>query len=285
MFRKLICFLLFTIFLQNFFSQEMRVIYDYKFKIDSLNRSDVSEELMYLDIRNEKSYFSSFPTLIYDSILNGELKKRGRSLSNFDFSSYSNNSKVTFSVSKNLSSKSIVIHEAVGSANYGVIVNDKIDWKISSDTKTLNGIVLQKAETDYIGRHWVAWFSSNYSVQDGPYIFSNLPGLILELYDEKEDHHFIFNSILNMKLKDYYDDSKNIFGEISVSKLKFNSLWHEYKANPSKSFLAQSSSSNVSVTMSVDGVSNPHELAKEMDKNAKERFKKNNNYLNLQLFK
>lgn len=272
-------------FSKTFFSQEIRLIYNYSYKIDSLNRNEISEELMYLDIKKENSFFSSLPKLSYDSILVDKSAKIGFSGSIRDFSEYRNNSKINFSVSKSFPDNLVIIHEKLGGINYAVSENEKINWKITNETKLLKGIILQKAETYYIGRKWIAWFNTDYPIHDGPYLFKGLPGLILEIYDEKKDHHFNLISILNTENKEFFDDSKNFYNEISVTKLKFNKLWKEYKEYPAKNYLANSGSSNVSVSISVNGISDPREIARQIEKSEKERIKKMNNPINLELFK
>jgi GLPGLI family protein len=52
-------------------------------------------------------------------------------------------------------------------------------WTIEKEEKTILGYVCQKA-VDTLG--YVAWFSPDIPVDDGPLIYSGLPGLILELH-------------------------------------------------------------------------------------------------------
>jgi GLPGLI family protein len=48
----------------------------------------------------------------------------------------------------------------------------------------------QKAETKFGGRTWYAWFTQQVPLQDGPYKFSGLPGLIVKVQDAKGDYSF-----------------------------------------------------------------------------------------------
>ncbi|WP_250435350.1 GLPGLI family protein [Hanstruepera flava] len=63
-------------------------------------------------------------------------------------------------------------------------------WKLIGETKTLNGYKAQKATTIFSGRDYVGWFTPEVPVSDGPYKFSGLPGLIIELYDTQNHYHF-----------------------------------------------------------------------------------------------
>ncbi len=52
------------------------------------------------------------------------------------------------------------------------------------------GYTCQKATTRYEGRDYVAWFAPKIPISDGPYKFSGLPGLIVEIADTKEYYRF-----------------------------------------------------------------------------------------------
>lgn len=55
----------------------------------------------------------------------------------------------------------------------------------------------------YAGRNWTAWYTEDIPIQFGSYKFNGLPGLILEIYDDKEHYHFTENSI-NQNPKQIY---------------------------------------------------------------------------------
>ncbi len=74
---------------------------------------------------------------------------------------------------------------------YGMIIDehvyytepfDELSWTIGDSTKNVLGYECIIAETDYHGRHWTAWFTPEIPIQDGPWKFRGLPGLILEAY-------------------------------------------------------------------------------------------------------
>lgn len=51
----------------------------------------------------------------------------------------------------------------------------------------------EKATTVFRGRTYEAWFTPDIPVSDGPWKFSGLPGLILEVHDSK--NHYVFSCI------------------------------------------------------------------------------------------
>jgi len=70
---------------------------------------------------------------------------------------------------------------------------DLMDWQMSFETKEILGYPCFKAECDFRGRHWTAWFTMQIPVQDGPWKFCGLPGLILQM--EESRGHYAFRCI------------------------------------------------------------------------------------------
>ena len=70
---------------------------------------------------------------------------------------------------------------------------DLMDWQMSFETKEILGYQCFKAECDFRGRHWTAWCTMQIPVQDGPWKFCGLPGLILEA--EESRGHYAFYCI------------------------------------------------------------------------------------------
>lgn len=56
---------------------------------------------------------------------------------------------------------------------------EEMTWEIGDSTKNILGYECIKAETDYHGRHWEAWFTPEIPVAFGPWKLRGLPGLIL----------------------------------------------------------------------------------------------------------
>lgn len=71
----------------------------------------------------------------------------------------------------------------------------KLQWNIEQETDDILGYNVQKATVTYSGRNWIAWFTPEIPIQYGPYVFNGLPGLIVKLYDDKNNFTFLLNSI------------------------------------------------------------------------------------------
>jgi GLPGLI family protein len=69
------------------------------------------------------------------------------------------------------------------------------DWKIEDEFKKINNFDCQKANVNFRGRNYIAWFSTTINVPFGPYKFNGLPGIILEIYEENKMFYAIATSI------------------------------------------------------------------------------------------
>lgn len=118
--------------------------------------------------------------------------------------------------------------------------NDKIQWKLHKETKKSGNYLLQKATADFGGRSWIAWFTKEININEGPYKFRGLPGLIFEIKDTKDN--FTFNLVKSYKLPKTYDTRsliENFSGQnpvkISEKTLRkmmmntYNDPLHEFK--------------------------------------------------------
>ena len=77
------------------------------------------------------------------------------------------------------------------------------EWTILPDTSTILGYHCTKAETDYKGRHWIAWYSEDFPIDQGPWFLGGLPGLILKANDVQSQ--WIFN-VIGLKQIDGKED-------------------------------------------------------------------------------
>ena len=63
-------------------------------------------------------------------------------------------------------------------------------WTVTDSTKEILGYECIEATTDFHGRKWNVWFSPEIPVNNGPWKFDGLPGLIMEAVSEDGQYRF-----------------------------------------------------------------------------------------------
>lgn len=76
-----------------------------------------------------------------------------------------------------------------------------LPWKITKEKETIQSYTCQKATLSFRGRDYIAWFTSDIPVNDGPWKFMGLPGLILKVEDSKQLFSFTMVGIEQVKSK------------------------------------------------------------------------------------
>ena len=69
-----------------------------------------------------------------------------------------------------------------------------IKWEMLPGHKFIAGFTCKQARTHFRGRTYIAWYTPEIPVSDGPWKFGGLPGLILEV--EEEYYHFLVTDIV-----------------------------------------------------------------------------------------
>lgn len=222
---KNILIIISLIFISKTYAQDaIRVKYLLEYKIDSTNLNIVDTEFFLLDILNEnkKSYFQSEANFLKDSILTS---KNPHSLFQIKKPEFK------FNILKDNNLESDLVFYDYTAYKYFIQDDVKLDWKIQNDSvKTILNQKCKKAETNFRGRKYTAWFSTEILISDGPYKFKNLPGLILELYDNKNHYHF--KAIAIQKMSDY-SVYMNKSDYTEVTKKQFNEFQNKIKEKPS----------------------------------------------------
>lgn len=175
--KKILTFLLCFISVL-YFSQNTRFIYNFNYKTDSTAIS-YQNEPMILELNGEDVQFYEMKAIRTDSL--NQLNSNGSSNYPFEFAK----------IRRKLSAKTNYNYYFLRGDYWSYKSEDNIDWKIENETKKYDIWTAQKATAKYGGRNWTAWFVSSLPISEGPYKFNGLPGVIIELYDDKQN--FIFN--------------------------------------------------------------------------------------------
>lgn len=95
-----------------------------------------------------------------------------------------------------------------------------LNWKIDKETKKIANLDCQKATTNYMGRDYIAWFTSSLSFRAGPWKLHGLPGLIITAYDKTGRIRFDFKG---------FEQVKNPKEETIWDKKITQITWDDYK--------------------------------------------------------
>ena len=172
-------------------AQTHRFIYEYQFKSDSL-ANELTKENMILDINPTEVKFYPYFFAENDSI------NKLRNYNNFSWDDVLPVLKRNRNTNKNTSY--ILLNDL-----FSIQTEDVINWKLSTETKKAGTYNLQKATATFGGRNWIAWFNTEISLNEGPYKFRGLPGLIFEVADDQ--NYFSFNLVKSYQMKSTYNTS------------------------------------------------------------------------------
>ena len=268
---------LFLIFGVLAIAQNKRFIYEYKFISDSTNVDDVKTEMMFLDTTKDGSKYYSYTVFNSDSIMKVDLEKQLAATGSINVKSDMRKGNVRYSVTKTYPDYKINLHRRLGMDSYNISDDRKINWKISSEKEKIGEWNVQKAEADFAGRHWIAWFSTEIPIQDGPYKFRGLPGLIIKIEDKTGSHKMELKGIKNI----VGDVDVNVWEakEIVVNSRQFQKVLKEYENDPTKGIKQIQMGGTSIVLTGKDGTST--KIAKDQEDRMKNQIKKDNNRIEL----
>jgi len=199
--------LLFVPFTLNTFAQEIQLVdttkwlctYNYDLQQDSTTRQSVRNVQMYLQIGSHLSKYQSLIKYIGDSMLyhikGAELSTYANLIAKSAISAMPN-MMANYNIFKNYPERGLMIFTDYDDHKfYKVEQPMRIDWRLDVQKDTIIlGYTCQKAYTTYCGRDYIAWYSPQIPLADGPYKFNGLPGLILKISDTKNHHCFTLTS-------------------------------------------------------------------------------------------
>jgi len=282
-------------------SAQNRFFYEYKFIPDSTDKADVKKEMMLLDIdKNGSSYYSQ-DKFVSDSTSKADLEKQLKlSPNNININRREKPGQVSYKVTKQYPDFKTHLFSRISSDSYKIEEDKKPEWKILPDKQKIGEYNAQKATTNFGGREWVAWFSTDLPFQDGPYKFYGLPGLIVKIEDKTGSHSMVLVGNKTIAItpdkETELPQGVQIYGmggkDLEISKNQFKKAWKAYVNDPTKNMremMMKNSETNKVVfkTKTADGkeISDPNQVFRQMEKNAKEGFKKNNNPIEPDLYK
>ncbi|MCT2408556.1 GLPGLI family protein [Chryseobacterium antibioticum] len=271
-----------ALFMQHISAQNNRFVYQVTMKPDAENKSDIKTENAYLDISAEKSIFYSENRYKRDSTLQKAFQGGGGrgSINREQLEAFRSN--INYSIEKDKSTQKMSYKDRIGRDIYVYEEDRPLNWKMSSETTKIGEYKVQKATTDFGGRKWTAWFTTDLPYQDGPYKFNGLPGLIVKVEDDKGEYSF--DLMKNYKIAEI--PALNQFGNVlKVKRSDYVKQQEKYKKDP-MSFMQNTGGGGgfpapPRASGGGGGNQNPADMRKRMEERAKEEAKRNSNPIEL----
>ncbi|MGH1517492.1 GLPGLI family protein [Chryseobacterium sp. JK1] len=269
-------------------AQNQRFIYEYKYIIDSTAKDKIETEIMMLDVAPKGSKFYSKDYFESDSTMRAIIEKQSKT-GDLNFTGIKFKGKIRYSIEKMYPEYAVNFFTTLSAEEYLVQESRKQDWKILSEKEKIGEFNTQKAVCDFAGRKWTAWFTTDLPIQDGPYKFHGLPGLIVKLEDSTHSH--IFEIKGSKKLPNGYEwtstKEKHRYNPlITLNETKYKKAFKDYRNDPMKSerqMLAQ----GTIIEMRDDSgkLIDPVKARKEQEERMKAKIKNENNMLELDILK
>lgn len=112
-----------------------------------------------------------------------------------------------------------------------------LGWVILNEKKTIENYNCQRAVLTFRGRKYEAWFTKEIPISLGPFKFHGLPGLILEINDEKM--HYRYKCIGVEKLPDNKLISIRNWDCNNTTREELNEFFNQKHKNPSNYYNSQ----------------------------------------------
>lgn len=202
------------------------------FSKDTNEVDNRTEDLMILELGKTSSAFYSYNTFKADSAIKADINlgvPAGEMLANR--AKYGRKGQL-YKIFKNNDSKKIMVFDKIifDEYRYEEDLNAQM-WQLKEDLDTILGYPVQLATCSFGGRDFEAWFTSDIAINNGPWKFGGLPGLILKVEDTKKHYSFVINGIEKAKSSQKiieFPTEKNI----KLSKADFLSLNERFTRKP-----------------------------------------------------
>lgn len=218
-----------------------RFFYELTFK-PKKDSAKLDKVMTVLDVVKDRSIYRDYTLLAQDSILKIQVEAMQKAGTFKDISKGVTMPKFSEKVYKFYPGMKVQYSDRVANGftpmNIGYNEDLKFNWKIENQKEKIGAYNTQKATTEYGGRKWTAWFTTDIPLQDGPYKFQGLPGLIVKVTDDGNNYSWELKG--NKKVADFkeatYLESVSPGGDggkvVEVSRDKFERTFGDFKKDP-----------------------------------------------------
>ncbi len=181
---------------------KLNCYYTYEFNPDSTNFGKKIMANMVLQVGQSCSRFLEFDEYFGDSLsyfteLTGDFANFASQLVD-QLQSGKSHVLSDFDIYKNYPQKGKVLSRFTSTDHSYIEAYDSLgmNWKLHNERDTvIAGYKCYLATTHFSGRDYEAWFTPEVPINEGPFKFCGLPGLIVLVYDSKGFHKFQLTSI------------------------------------------------------------------------------------------
>ena len=180
-------------------SAYMKCTYKLTYVKDTLKQSEKSTDMQILLVGKTVSKYYSQYKLDYHYFVKKMIED------NKDYPGITEKGAWSYELFKNYPAGKVTVTD-IESMLYSNFMYDEdmpvLNWKMENEQQTVLGYPCQKATTHFRGRDYTAWFAMSIPVMNGPWKFGGLPGLIMKLYDSKEQFLYECTGLENLKQKE-----------------------------------------------------------------------------------
>lgn len=202
----------------------MEFMYNYTYLRDTTDITSGKTDRMILQVDYGFAKFSSYRTMQIDSLIRvstaDQVKANPqRYVGGETWSIYKNYPSGKYTITDRIATDWFLIEELA----------PMFEWSLTEDTKEILGYKCKSATCDFRGRKYIAYYTEDVPVADGPWKFSGLPGFIMEVFDEGKQYSFVCVGINSQPKRDItmpqVDYNK-------TSRVKFYQTKQRYDTNP-----------------------------------------------------
>ncbi|MBF6610090.1 MAG: GLPGLI family protein [Chryseobacterium sp.] len=264
-----------------------RFFYELTFK-PKKEKPETEKVMTSLDITKDKSIYQDFTVPAQDSIIKMEIEAMEKSGTWKDMSKSIKMPKFSFKIYKTYPDMTVSYMDRISMKLFKYDDPVTFNWKILPDKEKIGAYNTQKATTEFGGRKWTAWFSTELPFQDGPYKFHGLPGLIVKIEDDGKNYSWTLQgnkNVENWEEFSFAEKANTKYGmsntAVTTTKEKFTKSYENFKADPLAEARPYMTPEFLNRTM--PGSSRTFgEMMKEQEKLLKDFFGSNNNPIEIQ---
>lgn len=228
-------------------TQRIKVQYEMTYLQDTVSENaKPSQETLMLEIGKQYSKWYSYNFYVRDSLLIADAKAGASKETMLQHATAIGNPRISYQIFKHYPAGKVTTLDRLATTNFLCEEKEEMpEWTLLPDTATLLSYSCQKATCRFKGRNYIAWYTLEIPVSEGPWKLFGLPGLIIKVEDDKK--HYTFRCTGIEQCKTPKPILINLKGREKVSRSNLNKMYERMAKDP-MSFIA-STAPNVKVSV------------------------------------